>query len=171
MDDLLFTIRTDEGEELQCKTILTFDTDDFSYVIFSTIDENGKESEELSAMRYELNSDGEMTNFSPIETEEEWDIIEEVFNTLDAEFTDNKDFFSIITDDGVEKVCKVIKRFTIDGYDKSYLFYTIEDDSIDDIFAAAYIENENGVVEDLIPIESEEEWKKIEETLQSMIKK
>lgn len=169
MDDL-FTIQTDEGETLQCKTVLTFDTDDYSYVIFSTIDENGEESEELSAMRYELNDDGEMTNFSQIETEEEWEIIEEVFNTLEDEFTDRKDYFTIITDDGEEKVCKVIKRFTLDGYEKSYLFYTIEDDSIDDIFAAAYVEDENGVVEDLIPIESEEEWEQIEETLQSLLK-
>lgn len=170
MDELLFQIQNDSGENQLCKTILTFDTDEYSYVIFSTIDENGEESSELSAMRYELNEDGQMTNFSPIETDEEWDIIEEVFNTLEDEFTDNNDFFSIITDDGEEKVCKILHRFKLKEYNKSYIFYIIVDEE-DEIFASAYIENEDGQVEDLIPIQSEEEWNKVEEHLQSISKK
>lgn len=170
MDDLFFSIKNEFGEDQLCKTILTFDTDDYSYVIFATVDEDGKESSELSAMRYELDEDGNMTNFSSIETEEEWDIIEEVFNTLEDEFTDNTDFFTVITDDGEEKVCKIIHRFTLDGYDKSYMFYVLCDDDEDEIFSAAYIENEKGQVEDLIPIVSEDEWQKVEEELQKISK-
>lgn len=168
MDDLLFHIKNDDGKKQLCKTIFTFDTDEHSYVIFSTINDQGEESAELSAMRYELDSEGKMTNFSPIETEEEWEIIEEVFNTLENEFEDNKDYFSIVTDEEEEKVCKIIHRFTLSEFNKAYLFYKIIDDTNNELFASAYIEDEDGKVIELIPIESEEEWELIEKQLQSM---
>ncbi len=169
MEELYFKVLMDDGSDQLCKVVFTFDSDDLSYVLYSTVDDAGNESEEISALRYELDEDGKMTNFTPLETEEEWDMVEEVLNTLVAEFGDGEeDYFTIFDEDGEEIECEVLHRFELKDFNKSYILYTYaeQDGSVGEIFAAAYVPGDNGEIEELLPIDSDEEWEKIEKELE-----
>lgn len=167
MDQFAFTLKAEDGSEQRCKVVFTFDTDDFSYVIYSLVDENGNENDEVSALRYELDEDGKMTEFTPLETEEEWEMVDEVINTLMDEFGDEQDFFTVTDDDGNEILCEVLHRFEIQGFDNKYILYAYSDDEdLGEIFASAYVAGDNGEILELLPIESDEEWTKVEEELQ-----
>ena len=82
------TVVDENGNEQLCEILFTFDSDKFnkSYVLYYPISDNEDEEIEIHASSFvpsENNEDGE---FSPIETEEEWDMIEEMLNTfLDEE--------------------------------------------------------------------------------------
>ncbi|KGR78583.1 DUF1292 domain-containing protein [Ureibacillus manganicus] len=167
MEEQLITVVTEDGSEQQGKVVFTFDSDEHSYVLYSLIDENGEESTEVSALRYELDDNGEMTNFASLETEEEWQMVEEVLNTLVHEFTDDlTNFFTITDDEGEEVICEILHRFELKEYNRSYILYTFADDEeASEIFAAAFIAGENGEVVDLIPIDSDEEWAAVENEL------
>jgi uncharacterized protein YrzB (UPF0473 family) len=82
------TVVDENGNEQLCEILFTFDSDKFnkSYVLYYPISDNDDEEIEIHASSFtpsENNEDGEL---SPIETEEEWDMIEEMLNTfLDEE--------------------------------------------------------------------------------------
>lgn len=83
------TVIDENGNEQLCEILFTFDSEKFnkSYVLYYPISENDDEEDiEIHASSFtpsENNEDGEL---SPIETEEEWDMIEEMLNTyLDEE--------------------------------------------------------------------------------------
>ncbi|KGR90736.1 hypothetical protein CD30_10270 [Ureibacillus massiliensis 4400831 = CIP 108448 = CCUG 49529] len=167
MDEQLFTVVTEDGTEQTCNVIFTFDSEERSYVLYSLVNENGEESTDVSALRYELDENGQMTNFSSLETDEEWEMVEEVLNTLIEEFTDDlTNYFTITNENNEEVICEIVHRFELDEFGKSYIFYTYADEEASsEIFAAAYMAGENGEVLDLIPIENDEEWSKVEEQL------
>ncbi|CAH0346566.1 DUF1292 domain-containing protein [Bacillus sp. CECT 9360] len=79
------TIVDDNGNEQLCEVLFTFDSDEFkkSYVLYYPISSDDDEEEiEIHASSFtpdEKNQDGEL---QPIETEEEWDMIEEMLNTF-----------------------------------------------------------------------------------------
>lgn len=88
-NDNNITIVDENGNEQLCEVLFTFDSDKFnkSYVLYYPMSVEDEEEEmEIHASSFvpsEDNKDGEL---SPIETEEEWDMIEEMLNTfLDAE--------------------------------------------------------------------------------------
>nr|WP_106780068.1 DUF1292 domain-containing protein [Lysinibacillus timonensis] len=167
MEEQLFTVITEDGKEQKCKVIFTFESDEHSYVIYTMINDAGEESADVSALRYELDENGEMTDFTSLETEAEWEMVEEVLNTLVDEFADDlTNYFTITNEDEEEVTCEIIHRFKLDEFGKSYILYTYADeDDLSEIFAAAYIAGENGEVIDLIPIDSDEEWAKVEKEL------
>lgn len=78
------TVIDEEGNEQLCEILFTFESDEFnkSYVLYYPIgadeDENG-EIEILASAFIPGEEEGELL---PIETEEEWDLIEEVLNTF-----------------------------------------------------------------------------------------
>jgi uncharacterized protein YrzB (UPF0473 family) len=82
------TVVDENGNEQLCEILFTFDSDKFnkSYVLYYPISEDDEEDIEIHASSFtpsENNEDGEL---SPIETDEEWDMIEEMLNTfLDEE--------------------------------------------------------------------------------------
>ena len=82
------TVVDENGNEQLCEILFTFDSEKFnkSYVLYYPISDDGEEEIEIHASSYlpsENNEDGEL---SPIETDEEWDMIEEMLNTfLDEE--------------------------------------------------------------------------------------
>ncbi|WP_342469161.1 DUF1292 domain-containing protein [Ureibacillus sp. FSL K6-3587] len=165
MDQQLFKLETENGIKT-CKVLFTFDTDDHSYCIYSIVDEEGNESDEISAVRYELDENLEMTNFQELETEEEWDMVEEVYNTLIDTFSEDKTF-TAVDEEGNEVECKIVHQFAIEDFGKSYVIYSIENEEENSgLYAASYVSSEDGAIQEIFPIESEEEWKKVEQTFE-----
>jgi uncharacterized protein YrzB (UPF0473 family) len=88
------TIIDENGNEQLCEVIHTFDSEELgkSYVLYSLIgaeeDENG--AVEIFASAYTPAENGEDGELQPIETEEEWDLIEDVLNALEDELDDEE---------------------------------------------------------------------------------
>ncbi len=88
-DEKQITVIDENGNEQLCEVLFTFDSDQFkkSYVLYYPIgaDENEDEEIEIHASSFDQ-GETEEGALSPIETEEEWDLIEEMLNTfLDEE--------------------------------------------------------------------------------------
>jgi uncharacterized protein YrzB (UPF0473 family) len=83
-----------EGNEEAFEVIMRFELDDGSdrkylMVVPADAEEEGEEEQEVFAFRYEEEND-EIKLF-PIEAQEEWDMVEETFNTLMAEIGDSEE--------------------------------------------------------------------------------
>ncbi|MBM7645855.1 uncharacterized protein YrzB (UPF0473 family) [Scopulibacillus daqui] len=80
-------IPDENGEEHLFDVIFTFDVDETqkSYMVVKPVESSDDEEEmqEVYGFRYE-DKDGEF-NLYPIETDKEWDMVEEMFNTFLAE--------------------------------------------------------------------------------------
>jgi uncharacterized protein YrzB (UPF0473 family) len=83
------TVVDENGNEQLCEVLFTFDSDEFgkSYVLYYPVGADESEDEEIeihasSFVPTEDNKDGELM---PIETDEEWDMIEEMLETFLAE--------------------------------------------------------------------------------------
>ncbi|MBM6613592.1 DUF1292 domain-containing protein [Desemzia sp. RIT804] len=81
------TIIDEQGNEELYEILFTFDSDDFekSYVLVYPSGASEGEEVELSAFSFVQEEDGKQGQLGPIETEEEWDMIEEVLNTFMAD--------------------------------------------------------------------------------------
>ncbi|MDQ0161248.1 DUF1292 domain-containing protein [Aeribacillus alveayuensis] len=84
------TVIDENGNEQLCEVLFTFESEEFgkSYVLYYPVGVSEEEDEEIEihASSFIPNEDGEDGELQPIETEEEWDMIEEVLNTfLDEE--------------------------------------------------------------------------------------
>jgi uncharacterized protein YrzB (UPF0473 family) len=171
MEEQIFILNNAEGEPQRCRVIFNFETDDHSYVLFTLIDDVGHATSDITALRYELDDNGEMTNFADLESDEEWDMVQEVLNTITDEFSqDQSRYFAITGEDGEEIVCVVLHKFELPQFGKNYLFYAYEKEEgvYDEVFASAYIADEQGNVADLEPIETDEEWAAVEFVLNSL---
>ncbi|UHA74299.1 DUF1292 domain-containing protein [Paenibacillus sp. 481] len=75
-------IPDDEGNEEEFEVIMKFDVDgsDKKYMMVVPVEGTDDEEEEVYAFRYE--EDGDDLKLFTIEDEEEWNIVEETFNTL-----------------------------------------------------------------------------------------
>lgn len=79
----------EDGTEVLCNILFTFDSDEFgkSYVLFSPVsteeDENGEV--EVAAASYIPKEDGTVGELNPIETDEEWELVESVLAQFDEE--------------------------------------------------------------------------------------
>lgn len=114
---------------------------------------------------------GEMTNLQPVETDAEWEMINEVVLTLLDEFEEEPQLITVTDEEGKDQVCEVIHTFSSEQFGKSYVLYVpATDEPIDerDIFAAQYIAGNEGQIEELYPIESDEEWEFVEEVLNTL---
>lgn len=84
---------------------------------------------------------------------------------------ENENKLIYIDDEGNEVLCEILFTFDSDKFNRSYvLFYPVgsedEDDNVE-VLAACYTPMEDGSVGELSEIETEEEWKLVEETLHS----
>lgn len=81
-------IPDDEGNEEEFEVIMKFEVDgsDSKYMMVVPLDseDSEDESEEVYAFRYE--EDGDDLKLYTIDSDEEWEIVEETFNTLIDEF-------------------------------------------------------------------------------------
>ncbi|MEK5325132.1 DUF1292 domain-containing protein [Aeribacillus sp. FSL M8-0254] len=81
------TVIDENGNEQLYEILFTFDSDEFdkSYVLYYPIgidDEEDEEGIEIYAASYIPNEDGEGGKLEPVETDEEWEMIEAVLNTF-----------------------------------------------------------------------------------------
>jgi uncharacterized protein YrzB (UPF0473 family) len=95
MEDLQLTMTDEEGNEILYNVLLTFDSEEFekSYVLIVPAEEPEDEDEEVEVLAYSYTQkeDGSFDELIPVESDEEWDMIEEVFNTDFAEALDDED--------------------------------------------------------------------------------
>ncbi|UJF15025.1 DUF1292 domain-containing protein [Jeotgalibaca sp. MA1X17-3] len=78
------TIVDEDGNEELFEILFTFDSEDFgkSYVLIYPAGAPEGDEVELQAYAYVENEDGTEGDLQAIETEKEWDMIEEVLNTF-----------------------------------------------------------------------------------------
>ena len=86
-----FVVINDEGKEIECEVLFTFESEETNknYIVYTdnTIDEIG--NIKVYASIFDPNND--TTKLDPIETEQEWNMIESILETLqeEAKETDN----------------------------------------------------------------------------------
>lgn len=80
------TVIDEEGNEQLCEILFTFDSEEFgkSYVLYYPIGEDDSDDEEIEihASAFIPSEDNKDGDLQPIETDEEWDLIEEMLNTF-----------------------------------------------------------------------------------------
>ncbi|MFT4412737.1 DUF1292 domain-containing protein [Fredinandcohnia humi] len=80
------TVIDEQGNEQLCEVLFTFESEEFgkSYVLYYPIgaEEDDDEDIEIHASSFNPSEDGQDGELQPIETEEEWDLIEEMLNTF-----------------------------------------------------------------------------------------
>jgi uncharacterized protein YrzB (UPF0473 family) len=83
-------IPDEEGNEEEFEVIMKFEVDgsDKKYMMVVPVDAD-EESDEVYAFRYE--EDGDDLQLYTIDDEEEWNVVEETFNTLMDEFSDEEE--------------------------------------------------------------------------------
>ncbi|WP_071460222.1 DUF1292 domain-containing protein [Bacillus massilinigeriensis] len=83
------TVVDENGNEQLCEVLFTFDSEEFgkSYVLYYPIgaEEDEDEEIEIHASSFVPTEDGQDGELTPIETDEEWDMIEEMLETFLAE--------------------------------------------------------------------------------------
>ena len=82
---MTFNITNDEGQEVECEVLFTFESDETgkNYMVYTdnTVDEEG--NTKVYASIY--NPDEEDQTLQPLETDKEWAIIETILNELQEE--------------------------------------------------------------------------------------
>ena len=84
-ETLTFKVINDEGKEIECEALFTFESDETkkNYIVYTdnTVDEEG--NTKVYASIY--NPDQDETKLLPIETDKEWKIIETILDELQNE--------------------------------------------------------------------------------------
>lgn len=87
-DNATFIVTNDLGEEITCDVLFTFESDETkkNYIVYTdnTLDEN--KNIKVYASIFDPNK--ENSNLLPIETEKEWDVIENIMNGIQEKTQD-----------------------------------------------------------------------------------
>ena len=77
----------EEGNEVLCEILFTFDSEEFkkSYVLFYPVGDEEAEEIEVLAASYVPLEDGTVGELNDIESDKEWELIEEKLNAFDPE--------------------------------------------------------------------------------------
>ncbi len=80
-----FKVINDEGQEIVCDILFTFDSEETkkSYIVYTDNSRDAEGNVQVFASIYDPNQ--ENPRLEPIETEQEWKIIETILNTLQDE--------------------------------------------------------------------------------------
>lgn len=85
MEKNTFTVINDEGREIVCEVLFTFDSDETkkSYIVYTdnTKDKNGN----IQVYASTFDPEGKTEDLNPIETEKEWKVIETILESLQEE--------------------------------------------------------------------------------------
>lgn len=84
-----FTVINDNGEEVVCDVLFTFDSDETgkSYIAYTDNTKDEKGNVQVYASIY--NPEEENPELKPIESDKEWKIIETILETLQEEVQNN----------------------------------------------------------------------------------
>jgi len=90
LDENQLTVVDENGNELLMEILFTFDSDDYnkSYVVYYPAGAENEDEEgnvDLHVSAYVPASNNEGGDLLPVETDEEWEMIEEVINTFLAD--------------------------------------------------------------------------------------
>lgn len=90
MEKNTFTVLGEDGKEIVCHVLFTFESDETgkNYIVYTDNSKDDKGNIQVFASIYDPN-DPE-TKLEPIETEKEWKIIETILNTLQEEMNNQK---------------------------------------------------------------------------------
>ena len=84
-----FTVINDEGKEITCDVLFTFDSDETkkSYIVYTdnTKDSEGNIQVYASIFEPNDNDDGSPKELLPIQTDKEWKVIETILESLQEE--------------------------------------------------------------------------------------
>lgn len=88
MEPEIIYIPDEDGNEEEFEVIMKFEVEgsDHKYMMVVPLDSDDEETDEVYAFRYE--EEGDELKLYTIEDEEEWNIVEETFNTLLEEMED-----------------------------------------------------------------------------------
>ena len=86
-----FTVRDNEGKEITCEVLFTFESDETkkNYIVYTDNSLDDKGNIKVYASIYE--PDAENTELKPIETEREWKIIETILESIQEENSQKKE--------------------------------------------------------------------------------
>lgn len=78
-----FKVINDNGEEVVCDVLFTFDSDETkkSYVVYTDNSKDEKGNIQVFASTYDP-SEESITSLGPVESEKEWKIIETILDTI-----------------------------------------------------------------------------------------
>ena len=86
-EQMTFKVVNDEGKEIECEVLFTFDSDETkkSYIVYTdnTLDTDG--NTKVYASIYDPEDKSEQTKLLPIEDEKEWKIVETILDELQKE--------------------------------------------------------------------------------------
>ena len=84
-ETMTFKVINDEGKEVECEVLFTFESDETkkNYIVYT--DNTKDEAGNIQVYASIYNPNLEKTKLEPIETEQEWKIIETILNTLQDE--------------------------------------------------------------------------------------
>jgi uncharacterized protein YrzB (UPF0473 family) len=78
-------IENEDGVDEKYEIFYEFETDDNRYILLVAAD-IPEEEEEAEVYAFKYIEEGEFVRLETIESDEEWEMIEDVFNTLDQEW-------------------------------------------------------------------------------------
>ena len=83
-----FTIKNDQGKEIDCEVLFTFDNEESgkSYIVFTdnSLDENGN----IKVFANTYDPEGKTNDLGVVETEAEWQVIEKLLSSLQEKLGD-----------------------------------------------------------------------------------
>lgn len=81
-EEMTFTVIDDDGEETECEVLLTFNNEEtgLDYIVYT--DNTYSEDGSINIFASTYNPDEEETMLLPIQTDEEWDVIEKIIEEL-----------------------------------------------------------------------------------------
>ena len=113
---MTFKVKNDEGLELECEVLFTFESEDTgkNYIVYTdnTLDEDG--NTKVYASIY--NPDEQETKLLPIETDKEWKIIETILEELQNAANSGQEDFNSLTET-IEKRVKSLNNSDDDEVD------------------------------------------------------
>ena len=90
MQEATFKVMNNEGKEVTCNVLFTFDSDETkkSYIVYTDNSRDANGNVQVYASIFNPNDPN--TKLEPIETEKEWKVIETILSTIQEEVKNNK---------------------------------------------------------------------------------
>lgn len=85
MKENTFKMMTEDGKEITCNVLFTFDSDETKKSYIAYTDNTYEEDGSIKAYAAVYHPDDLNAGFEPIETEKEWKVVETILNTIQEE--------------------------------------------------------------------------------------